>query len=237
VTPRATPPGPSLSVVPRTTTVSTLMPGRQIDRLLVANRGEIARRIIRTAHAMGIGTIAVYADGDAMAPFVRRHGTHAEADPAAIEAGLARVEAPFRKGAGDLEAIRERLYDVMWDEVGILRTAEGLARGLATLDELDTALEAAGVADRSRAFNLTWHDWLNLKNLVLVSKAIAAAALARTDSRGAHFREDFPTPSDLATSRYTAACLGEAERIEVATEPVCFTRVVPGETLLREAAE
>jgi fumarate reductase flavoprotein subunit len=175
--------------------------------------------------------------GDAMAPFTRGHGTHADPDPAALEAGLARVEAPFRNGAGDLEAIRERLYDVMWDEVGILRTAEGLARGLAALDELDAALEAAGVAERSRAFNLTWHDWLNLKNLVLVSKAIAAAALARTDSRGAHFREDFPTASDLATSRYTVARLGEAERIEVATEPVHFTRVAPGETLLREAAE
>ncbi len=44
---------------------------RPIRRLLVANRGEIARRIQRTAHAMGIDTIAVYADGDAMAPFVR----------------------------------------------------------------------------------------------------------------------------------------------------------------------
>ncbi|MCW2706489.1 MAG: acetyl-CoA carboxylase subunit alpha [Frankiales bacterium] len=42
-----------------------------IRRLLVANRGEIARRIMRTVHAMGIDTIAVYADGDAMAPFVR----------------------------------------------------------------------------------------------------------------------------------------------------------------------
>jgi fumarate reductase flavoprotein subunit len=175
--------------------------------------------------------------GDAMAPFVRMQGAQADPDSAAIEAGLARVEAPFRKGVGDLEAIRERLYDVMWDEVGILRTADGLTRGLAALDDLDAALDAAGVADGSRAFNLTWHDWLNLKNLVLVSKAIAAAALARTDSRGAHFREDFPTPSDLTTSRYTVARLGPAGAIEVATEPVCFTRVVPGETLLREAAD
>ncbi len=46
-----------------------------IRRLLVANRGEIARRIMRTAHAMGIGTVAVYADGDALAPFVREADT------------------------------------------------------------------------------------------------------------------------------------------------------------------
>ena len=53
------------------------------------------------------------------------------------------------------------------------------------------------------AFNLTWHDWLNLKNLLLVSKSIRAAAVAREDSRGAHFRSDFPDVRDLDRSRYT----------------------------------
>jgi fumarate reductase flavoprotein subunit len=174
--------------------------------------------------------------GYAMAPFVCAHGAHADPDAAAIEAGLARVEAPFRRPPGDLNAIRERLYNVMWDDVGILRTAEGLTRGLAALDELDAALDETGVAEGDRVYHLTWHDWLNLRNLVLVSKSIAAAALERTDSRGAHFREDFPATSDLASSRYTVARL-EGERIGLATEPVRFTRVSPGETLLREAAE
>jgi fumarate reductase flavoprotein subunit len=174
--------------------------------------------------------------GDAMAPFARAQGAHADPDPAAVEAGLARVEAPFRRPPGDLNAVRERLYDATWEDVGILRTAAGLRRGLATLGELDAGLDEAGVADGNRAFNLTWHDWLNLKNLVLVSRAIAAAALEREDSRGAHFREDFPAASDLATSRYTVARL-EGEGVAIATEPVRFTRVIPGETLLREAAE
>ena len=46
-------------------------PPRRLRSLLVANRGEIARRIMRTAREMGLRTIAVYADGDADAPFVR----------------------------------------------------------------------------------------------------------------------------------------------------------------------
>jgi fumarate reductase flavoprotein subunit len=174
--------------------------------------------------------------GDTMAPFARAERAHADPDCAAVEAALDRVEAPFRKAPGDLNAIRERLYEAMWDDVGILRTAESLQRGLATLDGLDGALDEAGVADGNRAYNLTWHDWLNLKNLVLVSKSIAAAALAREDSRGAHFREDFPETSDLSTSRYTVAHLVDG-KIAVSTEPVHFTRVVPGDTLLREAAE
>ena len=47
-----------------------------ISRLLVANRGEIARRINRTAQAMGISTVAIYADGDVNAPFVPVSYTH-----------------------------------------------------------------------------------------------------------------------------------------------------------------
>ncbi len=60
--------------------------GKPISRLLIANRGEIARRIIRTAHEMGIATVAVYADGDAGAPFVR------EADQAIALGGRTSAE-------------------------------------------------------------------------------------------------------------------------------------------------
>ncbi len=59
----------------------------------------------------------------------------------------------------------------------------------------------------SRRYNLTWMDRLNLENLTLVSRAIAAAADFRRDSRGAHFREDFPQTSDLAASAYTTVRL------------------------------
>ena len=94
-----------------------------------------------------------------------------------------------------------------------------------------------GVPDPDPRYNLTWMDRLNLENLVLVSRAICAAAQARTDSRGAHFREDFPQTSDLMTSRYTVARANEDERIDVTTEPVTFTRVKPGDSLLSQAAE
>ena len=125
----------------------------------------------------------------------------------------------------------------MWDDVGILRDAEGLTRAAARRSTSSTPSSTRPASPAAiRAFNLTWHDWLNLKNLVLGEQRIAAAALAREDSRGAHFRADFPDAGDLATSRYTVARL-EGERIALSTEPVHFTRVFPGETLLREAAE
>ena len=51
--------------------MADVMMTKTITCLLIANRGEIARRIIRSAHSMGIRTVAIYADGDANAPFVR----------------------------------------------------------------------------------------------------------------------------------------------------------------------
>ena len=53
------------------------------------------------------------------------------------------------------------------------------------------------IAERG-VFNLTWHDWLNLRSLTEVSRVITLAARKRENSRGAHFREDFPEPGDLA---------------------------------------
>ena len=92
------------------------------------------------------------------------------------------------------------------------------------------------MADGDRAFSLTWHDWLNLRSLIEISKVIAAAALRRENSRGAHYREDFPGEGDLATSSFTVA-RQQGGRLEIADEPVQFTHVRPGESLLKEAAE
>ena len=61
--------GPGMSQT--TKQVSGIKHASAIGRLLIANRGEIARRITRSAHAMGIATVAVYANGDVNAPFVR----------------------------------------------------------------------------------------------------------------------------------------------------------------------
>jgi fumarate reductase flavoprotein subunit len=173
--------------------------------------------------------------GDVMGQRVTPNGALPEPDRAAIEAAHDRAFAPLGKKPGDLSAMRERLYDVMWNDVGILRTGESLARGRGVLDSLAKEIAASGIADTSRRYNLTWMDRLNLENLTLISRAICEAADHRHDSRGAHFREDFPEAGDLATSRYTQVKL-EGNKIVVGTEAVQFSHVKPGNTLLNQTA-
>jgi fumarate reductase flavoprotein subunit len=174
--------------------------------------------------------------GDRMADWVREAGRFRPADERAIAAAVARCRVPLTQPPGDVAALREELQELMWRDVGILRDRAGLERAGAALIDLDRRLDRTGVATQDLAFNLTWHDWLNLKSLILVSRAIAAASLAREESRGAHFREDFPTtrPADRDLAFTTVRLAGEA--LSVGFETVRFTRVRPGESLLPAAA-
>jgi fumarate reductase flavoprotein subunit len=173
--------------------------------------------------------------GDAVAAWLATHGARAEPDRAAADAAVAAALHPFERPAGDLLAIREALYEVMWNEVGIVRDGPGLRRAAGQLESLHARLRSTGVADATLRFNVTWQDWLNLDSLLAVSRAIAHAALAREESRGAHWREDFPQPPDLAGSAFTRLRLdGGAHSLEFVR--VAFTRVRPGESLVARRA-
>ena len=124
----------------------------------------------------------------------------------------------------------------MWDKVGIIREAGPMKAALSALDGIEAELDAYTLSDHQRGFNLSWHDWMNLKSLVDASRVITRAALAREDSRGAHFRADFPEAGPLETSAYTSVTMDGAGKLGIAMKPVAFTRVKPGQTLLRDAA-
>src|SRR6266850_432110 len=171
--------------------------------------------------------------GDTMAAWVRREGALREPDSAAVESAVAICETPFKRRAAksNLEPLREKLFETMWEKVGILRDGAGLEQALRELGSLNDELDRFALDGTNRAFNLGWHDWMNLKNLAAVSRVIAAAAIARKDSRGAHFRSDFPETGPLDESAFTSIRFND-----VAMRPVKFTRVRPGQTLLKDAA-
>ena len=150
-----------------------------------------------------------------------------------VHASIQAHEAPLERPAGDIEAIRDALAECMWDDVGISRTRESLLRARVKLDQLDQQLHQMGVGDIQREYSVTWQDWMNLSNLILVSKSVTEAALSRENSRGAHYRDDFPQPGSLEESYFTAVQLGE-DGLVIKNKPVQFTMIKPGETILVE---
>ena len=171
-----------------------------------------------------------------MATWVPHEGALVAPDATALDAAIAALEAPFARPARNLPPLRDALQELMWDKAGILGDAAGLADASSTLDALEAELDASRVDGANRAFNLTWHDWLNLKSLLLVSRAIVVASQAREESRGTHWREDFPQTNAEAAGLPATSVRLEDHRVILAWQPVAFTRLQPGESLLTPVA-
>jgi len=161
---------------------------------------------------------------DTTATCVSREGALVAPDATALDAATAALEASFAWPARNLSPLRDALQEMMWDEAGILRDAAGLAEATSAVNALEAELDASGVDGANRAFNLTWHDWLNLKSLLLVSRAIVVASIAREESRGAHWCEDFPQTNDEVAGLSATSVRLEGDHMVLQWQQVAFTR-------------
>jgi succinate dehydrogenase / fumarate reductase flavoprotein subunit len=108
------------------------------------------------------------------------------------ERAIREALAPFESGEGENPyAIQSALQDLMQDLVGIVRHEDEMARALEGIGQLRARAARVRVAS-SRQYNPGWHTALDLSNLLTVAEAITRSALDRRESRGAHFREDYP---------------------------------------------
>ena len=130
--------------------------------------------------------------GQHAAEFARAHPAGSP-DPGEVDAWARRVLAPFERGAageGPYQ-IQHELQDRMQDLVGIVRVEREMQEALDVIGRLTERAAAVGVTG-NREYNPGWHTALDLPNLLTVSEAIARAALERRESRGGHFRDDYP---------------------------------------------
>ncbi len=188
----------------------------------------------------GVANSTVYGGiaGEVMAERVDPNTALADADDDLIEAAIAHARRPF-SAIGErvnVNHLREKLMDIMWEDVGVIRDADGLRQGMQRLEALRDELYTSPIGVEDRVFNPTWHDWLNLDNLIEISQVIAAASLARENSRGAHYREDYPDSGSLEDSYFTVVRRGDTG-LDVVNEAVQFTIIRPGESLVEGYTE
>jgi succinate dehydrogenase / fumarate reductase, flavoprotein subunit len=131
--------------------------------------------------------------GEHAARFARAHGTSA-VDTRQAEAAEQAALQPFDRppdGTGGPFQIQHALQDLMQELVGIVRREEEMTRALDAIDALERRTASVAVAG-NREYNPGWHTALDLPNLLTVARAITLSAIERRESRGGHFRDDYP---------------------------------------------
>jgi succinate dehydrogenase / fumarate reductase flavoprotein subunit len=139
----------------------------------------------------------------------------AQADAIANEA-----LAPFNRSTGPAPyEVQHKLQEMMQDLVGIVRREEEMQKALEALAELKK-MAATVVVHGNREYNPGWHTALDLRNLLTVSEAVALSAIARKESRGAHFRDDYPNKSEEAAKFNHVIKLQPDGSMQLSREPL-----------------
>jgi succinate dehydrogenase / fumarate reductase flavoprotein subunit len=108
-----------------------------------------------------------------------------------------------KTGTETVAGLRGDMQRIMQDHCGVYRREDLLKEGLAKLDAVEARLPDAALSDHSKMFNTARLEALELENLIPIARATLVSALARTESRGAHTREDFPKRDDDQWLRHT----------------------------------
>jgi succinate dehydrogenase / fumarate reductase flavoprotein subunit len=164
--------------------------------------------------------------GEYAAKFAKENGP-VTIDQAQIEELGKRALAPFENNSGKAESpyqIQKELQTHMQDLVGIVRREEEMNRALEILENLKERARHVRV-EGNRMYNAGWHTSIDLHNLLTVAEAITRAALVRKESRGAHFRDDYPN-KDNTLGGVNVILRKTGEEMRVSMEPL---RELPAE--------
>jgi len=148
--------------------------------------------------------------GEYAAAFAKDSGAPA-VDESQVTASITRALAPFERqdAAENPFRIQQDLQGMMQDLVGIVRREDEMREALARLDALKQRAARTGVTGH-REYHTGWHTAQDLENLLTVSEAITRSALERQESRGGHFRDDYPQ-KDPAFATFNVAVRRTAE--------------------------
>ena len=162
------------------------------------------------SEVFAMGAIA----GETAAPHAKE-ASQRQPDPAEVDAEKARLESLPGEERGNTGDLLRSLKNVMWYQAGIIRQQSGLQEALTKIKDIRSMAGRIRVTDIK---GLT--RWLELDNMLLVAEMVSQAALERTESRGAHYREDYPQEDpDWRASLFITNRRGEIALERKPTEP------------------
>lgn len=152
-------------------------------------------------------------------------------DSAVLDAAVAEVEGRIsellgRQDGEKMSVIREEMKQVMFEKVGIFRSEGPMREAVEKIRELKERVKRARVDAKGRRYNLELIGALELPAMLDLAEVIAVGALARTESRGSHFRRDYPERDDVNWLKHTVArWTPDGPRLEY--KPVVITKWQP----------
>ena len=139
------------------------------------------------------------------------------------------------QGTEKVGAIRTELQRVMEADMQVFRTEETIRKALAAIDELEKRYANISIQDKGKRFNLDLLEAVELGFLLQLAKVMSVGALHRQESRGGHYREDFPKRDDVNFMKHSMVYLDPESEFEGVqglrfdTKPVVYTRYEPKE--------
>jgi len=156
--------------------------------------------------------------GDYAARFAKDH-LQGKVNPDELVEAERRALKPFENEGPAPYVIQYALQETMQDLVGIVRQEDEMLQALNTIQEYKKQAENAEVPGH-REYNSGWHTALDLQNLIVVSEMITRAALERKESRGAQFRDDYPTKIDAYSGFNIVLSKGPSGDVQLRREPI-----------------
>jgi len=150
--------------------------------------------------------------------------------PDRLQAETARIDSLLRQeGPENALRIKKELGSLMNQKVGIFRDEAGIKQALHDLPELRERSRRIGAAQSDALFNLELVDKFELDAMITLAEVIATAALARQESRGAHYRRDYPKRNDGEWLKHSLVCRGPKDELQLSHREVVHTRYRPAE--------
>jgi succinate dehydrogenase / fumarate reductase flavoprotein subunit len=196
--------------------------------------GECACVSVHGANRLGTNSlldIVVFGKrgGRSMAEYVKTVG-HTELPSDAADDVKGRIERIFAStGTEKAAEIRTELQDHMMDKASVFRTEESLSEMLTVLDGLKERVERVGIDDKGGVFNYDITEALELGYLVDLAEAVVVSARARTESRGAHWRDDHPIRDDANWMKHSMVTRQPDGTVTLDYKPVDGDLYVPME--------